>query len=99
MAQPQPDFLSATQVLRMSTNSFLRRKIWLPRAVYEALPFAYISVGFAALFATLYIPEWYWTLPFYFLFAFGVIHFGVHIWVKRFSARAARLARSTQTES
>ncbi len=90
MSEPAGNPLTTTQILQMRAAELARRKIWLPRLVYESLPFAYITVGFGAFFATLYIPEWYWVVPYYFLFACASIHAGLFIWAKRLAARRKR---------
>ena len=90
MSSPAQERLTTTQILAVRAGDLAKRRIWLPRIVYESLPFAYITVGFAAFFATLYIPEWYWVVPYYFLFACASIHAGLHVWTKRFRARLGR---------
>lgn len=72
--------LSATQVLARKAEMLAARKIWLPRLLYEALPWFYLAAGCAALFATLYISGWFWVLPHYLLFSCACLHlaFAVH---------------------
>ncbi len=82
--------MTTTQILSVGARRLARRRVWLPRTLYECLPFAYISTGFAAFFATLYIPEWYWVVPYYLLIACASIHAGIYIWIRRFSARFPR---------
>ena len=66
-----------------SESAFLARKIWLPKLLYDCLPYFYLTAGFAAVFATLYISEWFWLMPHYCLFAVACIHLGVTIYRKR----------------
>lgn len=69
--------LTSTQVLVQRAGSIAGRKIWLPRLVYDALPWFYLLAGAAAFLATLYISEWFWVLPHYLLFAAGCVHLGI----------------------
>jgi hypothetical protein len=34
--------------------------MWLPKPVYEALPYYYLVIGIVALLAPLYVDYWYW---------------------------------------
>ncbi len=63
------------------------RKIWLPKLLYDCLPYFYLTSGFAAFFATLYISEWFWVLPHYLLFSAACIHFGIIVHRRRWKAR------------
>lgn len=72
-----------TGELRRRGRSLANRRVWLPTLVYEALPYFYITAGFLALFATLYVSAWYWVLPYYLLFAGCCLHLGVRIWSRR----------------
>jgi len=63
--------------------SLVTRKIWLPRLVYDALPYFYLTAGFTAFFATLYINQWFWVLPHYLMFSAGCVHFGLLVYRKR----------------
>lgn len=57
---------------------FLRR-IWLPRYVYEAIPWLYLGAGSASLIGALYLPGWTWTLPYLLLFGLACLHAGAAI--------------------
>ncbi|MFK8053295.1 MAG: hypothetical protein AB8F65_10010 [Woeseiaceae bacterium] len=70
-----------------STASSAVRRFWLPKVVYECVPYFYILAGFAALFATLYINAWYWMVPHWVLFTALCLHAGTSILVKRFRYR------------
>ena len=63
-----------------SRGSFLSRKIWLPKSLYNALPAFYIGAGLIALVATLYVSEWFWIVPHYLLFSAACIHMGLFIY-------------------
>ena len=57
----------------------LLQRIWLPRAVYEALPAIYICSGLVALIAALYLPGSIWILPWAIVFGFAALHLGIRI--------------------
>lgn len=59
------------------------RKIWLPRVLYDALPWFYLLAGVGAFLATLYINAWFWILPHYVLFSIGCVHLGLLILRRR----------------
>lgn len=80
-----------TQQMTRDTGQVMSRKIWLPRLVYDILPYFYIASGFAALFATLYISAWFWVLPHYLLFSAACVHLGIVIQRRR--SRRADSAR------
>jgi hypothetical protein len=61
----------------------MTRKIWLPKALYDLLPYFYLTAGVAALLATLYISNWLWVLPHYLLFSIACLHLGVVIYRRR----------------
>ena len=75
--------LSDTQQVTRNTGKLANRKIWLPKLLYDALPYFYLASGFAAFFATLYISEWFWVLPQYLLFSATCIHLGVFVYLRR----------------
>lgn len=80
-----------TQQMTRDTGQVMSRKIWLPRLIYDILPYFYIASGFAALFATLYISAWFWVLPHYLLFSAACVHLGIVIQRRR--SRRADSAR------
>lgn len=65
--------LSATQLLDLRRTDINTHRSWR-QSLAEYLPFAYIVAGFTAFFATLYVPEWFWVLPYYFLMGCGAVH-------------------------
>ncbi len=64
-------------------KSAVLRKIWLPKLVYDCLPYFYLLSGIAALFATLYINQWFWVVPHYLLFSAACLHFGIAVFRRR----------------
>ena len=71
-------------------GSFVCRKVWLPKALYVALPYFYLMAGVAAFLATLYISNWLWMLPHYLLFSAACLHLGVLVLRRRRRPRIRR---------
>ncbi len=63
------------------------RKIWLPKLVYDLLPYFYVGAGLLALLATVYINHWVWVVPHYVLFSAACIHLGFMVFRRRVSGR------------
>ncbi len=82
-AQGKRDSLDQSQRSTRDSGNVLSRKIWLPRFLYELLPYFYVIAGFAAFLATIYISEWFWVLPHYLLFSVACVHFGVFVYRRR----------------
>lgn len=75
--------LCATQELAKNARRFVSRKIWLPQLFYDCLPYFYLTAGFAAIFATLYISDWFWVLPHYILFSAACLHLSFAVYRRR----------------
>ena len=71
--------LSETQEITGDTGKLMSRKIWLPKLLYNALPYFYIVAGVAALLATLYISNWYWILPHSLLLLGAGLHLAIAV--------------------
>ncbi len=82
-AATKPATLTETQALTRNAGSLASRKIWLPKFFYDALPYFYLTAGFAAFFATLYISDWFWVLPHYLLFSAACLHLGMLVLRRR----------------
>lgn len=65
------------------TGNLFSRKMWLPKLLYVSLPYFYLTAGFTAFLATLYISEWFWVLPHYLLFSAACIHLGILVHRRR----------------
>ena len=76
----QPDTTTAQAA---DNDSLLGRKVWLPKLIYDALPYFYVTSGVAALFSTLYINHWLWVVPHYVLFSAACVHLGWSVYRKR----------------
>ena len=63
------------------------QKIWLPKLLYDSLPYFYLTAGFAAFFATIYISDWFWILPHYLLFSGACIHLGIAVYRRRLNPK------------
>lgn len=77
-------------------DSLLGRKVWLPKLVYDALPYFYVTAGVSALFSTLYINHWLWVVPHYVLFSAACVHLGWSVYRKRRAASAPRAEEPTE---
>jgi hypothetical protein len=75
--------LSETQTVTPKRVGLASRKIWLPKLLYDGLPYFYLTAGFAAFFATLYISDWFWVLPHYILFSAACVHLGIFVYRRR----------------
>lgn len=81
---PATALTSGANAAKNDDNTGLaRRKIWLPRFAYDALPWFYLVAGVGAFLATLYINAWFWVLPHYVLFSIGCMHLGLLILRRR----------------
>ena len=65
----------------------LFRKLWLPRSVYEGLPYFYLLSGLAALLSALYLPGWTWILPYLILLGAVCLHAGLAVVTLRWRFR------------
>ena len=79
----KPSHLSDTQQVTRNTGKLMSRKIWLPKALYNALPCFYLVSGVAAILTTLYINSWFWVLPHYLIFAAACLHMGLLVFKRR----------------
>lgn len=79
----KPVRLTDTQQVTRRKGNTISRKLWLPKFLYNALPYFYLIAGFMAFFATLYISEWFWVLPHYLLFSAACIHLGLLVFRRR----------------
>ena len=84
----KPITLSETQQITRKTGNLASKKLWLPKLLYDLLPYFYLTSGFVALFATLYISEWFWVLPHYLLFSAACIHMGLAVFKRRRSPKS-----------
>lgn len=80
--------MSATQEIARTAGKLATRKIWLPKILYDSLPWFYLTAGLAAFFATVYISEWFWVLPHYVLFSAACLHLAFAVYRKRRRSRA-----------
>ena len=65
------------------------RKVWLPKRLYDALPWFYVGSGLMAFLATLYISEWFWIVPHYLLFSGACVHLGLSVYRRRHGTKDA----------
>ncbi len=89
--------LSSTQEVARNAERLASRKIWLPKLLYDCLPYFYLTAGFAAFFATLYISDWFWVLPHYILFSAACLHLSFAVYRRRKRPRRHDSDESDQT--
>jgi len=65
----------------------LLRPLWLPRFIYEVLPYLYIVCGLAALGSAIHTPDWTWILPWAILVGLICLHAGLALAALRFRIR------------
>ncbi len=82
-AAGKPASLTETQEVTRDTGRLFSKKIWLPKLIYDALPYFYVVAGIAAFMATFYINEWFWVLPHYVLFSVACMHLGILVYRRR----------------
>ena len=68
-------------------REILLQKLWLPRVIYEALPYLYLVMGLTALVSAAYLPGWNWLLPYAILFSLACLHVSLAIIALRYNAR------------
>lgn len=90
-AAPEQVDLSATQRLSRSLENLATKKIWLPRLLYDSLPYFYLAAGLSAFFAALYISEWFWVVPQYILFSAACLHLAYAVYRRRHKSDAEAL--------
>lgn len=69
----QLDFSKADNTAQKSANEN-GPGLWLRELLVESLPYFYLTAGFAAFYATLYITDWFWILPHYLVFLAAALH-------------------------
>ena len=79
------------------TGNFLTRRVWLPKIIYDAVPYFYLVAGVLAFLTTLYVSEWFWVLPHYLLFSVACLHVGVIMLRRRHRARRPASQLRTDT--
>lgn len=78
-----PGRLGLTERLR----ALLLKKLWLPRGVYEAIPYLYLLTGALALLSAIYSETWAWILPYVVLLGLVCLHAGIAILTLRYRFR------------
>ena len=73
--------------LRQQIRKTLLKKLWLPRIVYEILPYAYMALGLIALVSAAFAPDWTWILPYAILLGLACLHIGLALVALRYRFR------------
>ena len=77
----------------------LLRRLWLPKFVYEALPYIYIACGIVALGSAVHIRDWTWILPWAVLVGLICLHAGLALAALRYRIRQGRQDNGHSTDS
>ena len=77
----------------------LFRKLWLPRGVYECIPYVYLLCGAVALASALFSSGWTWILPYVLLLGFACLHAGLALLTLRYRFRRRKPQAGGQLES
>ena len=81
-----PQHLRRNNASRLIRNLLLR-KLWLPRIVYETLPFLYLFLGLTALASAMHLQDWTWILPYAILLSLICLHAGLALITLRYRYR------------
>jgi len=68
-------------------QKILLRRLWLPKFLYESLPYLYILCGMAALISAVYTPDWTWIIPWAVLIGLICLHAGLALVALRYRVR------------
>ncbi len=74
------------EVMR-TAGEVLRQRIWLPKIVYELIPYFYLASGLATFWAVIHISDWYWYIPICLLSSVACMHMAYRVFVLRHRAR------------
>ena len=77
------------QTIGQSIGRFLQQKIWLPKIMYDVVPYFYLTNGLGALWATVYVADWFWFLPVSIISAMACFHLAHRIYSLRRSPKSA----------
>ena len=72
------------------------RAMWLPKPLYELLPYLYVLVGLGVLYGAARFAERAWGSTLTFFLGLAIMAAGVAIWMKRRSTRLDRRSRATR---
>lgn len=68
---------------------FLQQRVWLPKIMYNLVPYFYLTNGVGALWATVHVTDWFWFLPVSITSATACFHLAHRIFSLRRSAKQA----------
>ncbi|UCG73500.1 MAG: hypothetical protein JSV45_03770 [Chromatiales bacterium] len=85
-----------SRALTARISRVLFRKLWLPKALYEAAPYCYVVGGTGALLSAIYLPGWTWILPYLVLLGAVCLHAGLAVLTLRWRSRRAVSGRARQ---
>ena len=77
----------------------LLRKLWLPRGVYECIPYVYLLCGAVALGSAVFSSGWTWILPYIVLLGLACLHAGLALLTLRYRFRRRKPPTPGQLEA
>ena len=81
-----PQQIRRTKTGRRIRNLLLQ-KLWLPRIIYEMLPYLYLLLGLTALTSAMYMQAWTWILPYAILLGLICLHVSLALITLRYRYR------------
>jgi hypothetical protein len=72
------------------------RTMWLPKPLYELLPYLYVLVGLGVVYAAAALAQRLWGSTLVFFLGLAIMAAGVAIWMKRRSTRLDKRSRATR---
>jgi len=81
-----PQQLRRTKAGRRIRNLLLQ-KLWLPRIIYEMLPYLYLLLGLTALTSAMHMQAWIWILPYAILLGLICLHVSLALITLRYRYR------------
>jgi uncharacterized membrane protein len=72
------------------------RAMWLPKPLYELLPYLYVLIGFGVAYAAAVLAQRIWGSTVIFFLGLAIMAGGVAIWMKRRSTRLDKRSRDTR---
>jgi len=73
--------------VRRRIRDLLARKLWLPRVLYEALPYLYLLLSIAALASAMHLRGWAWIVPYMIMLGLICLHVSAAIITLRYRHR------------
>ncbi|MEM7282136.1 MAG: hypothetical protein AAF438_10965 [Pseudomonadota bacterium] len=73
--------------------------MWLPKPIYESLPFFYILTGVLFIAGAAYLASWLWSAPYYMVFGYLCVVSGGVLLLKRLSYRRNKTVEQQEADT